>query len=204
VIAVSIVGALSFIAIVCGAIALYRSFKRKTNTYHISNYGADGPSHGPGGVFVTRTRSSWGWGPLTRKNAGNRESTPFDSVGLPGDDDKKTGDFLRARVVLPITTSHAIPAYKPPFDTPGRTGSPQPAQKPHRNFSLPLESSPSTDGSLSEKQEDPSVAYGVPTTDEKPPLLSDVPSPSSSDAHFNEPEQHARSPHVYTKPLEAV
>ena len=208
-IAISVVGGLSFVAIVCGAIALYRSFKRKANTYHFSNYGSESPPHDTGGVFITRTRTSWGWGSSTRKNVGNRTSTAFDSVASPGSDEKKKG-ALSTKVVLPITTSHAIPVYIPPW---GRAASPQPPQPPHRNFSLPLESPPtasSTDVSLSEseKRVDPSIAYGVPTTDEKPAELSDVPTRSPSEASFDghdrEPEQHAQSPRLYTQPLETV
>lgn len=204
-IAASVGGGLSFIAIICGAIALYRSFKRKTNTYHFSNYSSDGSSHDTGGVFITRTRTSWGWASLMRKNGRNRTSTAFDSVASPGNDGKKGN--LSARVALPITTTHAIPVYQPPFGTWGQTESSQAAQQPNRNFSLPLESPPnasSTDVSLL----DPSVAYGVPTTDEKHAGLGDDRTLSPSDASFiehdREPEQHARSPHLYTKPLETV
>ena len=115
--------------------------------------------------------------------------------------DDESGENSSAHMISPGSIAYAIPMHKPSLSMQGRTEYPPPP--------LSLESSPVvplTDDALLERWEDPSMVYGVPTTDEKQTELGDVlsqlhPDPSPRNDHNREPESHPWSAHPYANPL---
>ena len=195
-------GGLSFVAIVCAAIAIHRSFTRRAKTHLPEVYHPDSSSYGTDGVAVTRTRT---WTTATRMNTGHRTSMVEGFGVSAGDHYRREG--LSPQMVSPSTVGHPIPMYKPPFHMQGRTEYPHPTQQPYRNFSLPRAASSfvsSTNITLSGTWEDPSVGHGVPTFDKKQSEIGDIlaqsPSEPPLDEHDREIERHVRRTELYANP----
>ena len=225
------------IAIICALIVLYRSFIPKTDTHSSKHRGPGGSSYGISGhqrsrtlasnkngfmsatgnksfagISIASTQASVGpWTTSTRREARHQ----IDAVGefgtSLGDDDESRDN---SSVYKPPSgaVARAIPTDQLPLDFQGRTEYPPP-QQPSRTTGLPLSPPPvvsQTEDTLSDRWEDPSIAYGVPLIDERQTELGDVLTRSRSNSIYDEhdrrpePERHAWSAHPYANPLAAV
>jgi len=213
VIAGSVAGGLSFIAIVCAAIALHRTFTWRNRTYPFANP-VPGSFSYTGGVLVTITQTTEStWIPGTRRNDGSRTSTLDDFGTSVGDEDEGIED--ESTHVVPMVPLGAIryasPTDMKPFLKAQGPGYPPPSLRPPKTSMLPLDPLPVVSpaaGAWSDWWGNPSIAYGMPTIDKTQTEVSDVlitpPSDASFDEHDREPKQHAGAAPSYANQLASV
>lgn len=168
-------------------------FRCKNKARPFASYGLGNSSDDTGGVTVVITKTfEYPSGPSTGRNAASRTRTADDSGNSYGQCDS-SGDSS-TRPTSPGAAC-ATRTDKAPLDIQGQTEYPHTPQQ-SSTFLVPLERSPvvpSADSELSHQWEDPSIAYGVPTTDLGQSELGNVFTHSPSDTHsvqyHSEPEQ---------------